>query len=284
MVVLLLSLTLLLCVLVVVLAVRALILFPVAIYRQGLQPAVLHYRLSVAFIFALLLFELGSLTGFSWKHFRYIGRKEIADAAVLFSYPDIYSNVHELRNDYSHFEPEVRYWGNWSSQSENGLLQKLAGAGRYEVRLPEEIVTVNVDGKAEFSRRNGDCPPDNSCPIVQPDNPERGIVGTVQMGTSDYPIVKDFLVRWQDGKGGPAFVSGHCFSMHRSSADGGAAWVLAGGNATTMRTGAGFYLVAIIGNTYASTRISKAEFLRSRSCDPAVRQNWPNIGGWAWKR
>ena len=279
------ALVLLFFILVVVLAVRALILCPVAIFRQGWRVALLRYPLSAGFIFLLLAFEFGNLTGFSWTRLRYVSHQEIADAAVRYSYPDIYADARALRKDYSHFEPKVRYWGNGSSQVENGLVQKLFGVARYEVRLPEEIVMVNVDGKAEFSRGLGDCPSDNGCPPALPDNPERGVVGTVQLGQPDYPVAKDLLVRWQDGKGSPAFVSGHCFSIHRHSTAGGTLRVTApGGVAATIRPGAGFYLVAVTGGGHSFIRISKAVFLRSRSCDPAIRKDWPNVGGWSWKR
>ena len=36
------------------------------------------------------------------------------------------------------------------------------------------------------------------------------------------------------------------------------------------------------GTYYAITRISKEEFLKSRTCAFEVRAEWPTPGGWAW--
>ena len=86
----------------------------------------------------LLVYEAGNLTGFSWKRLEYVSQQEIIDAAVRYSYPDIYSGIQEMQVDYSRFNPEVRYWGSWSWQVDNGLLEKLFGLTRYQ---PESVTS-----------------------------------------------------------------------------------------------------------------------------------------------
>jgi hypothetical protein len=233
----------------------------------------------------LILYEAGNLTGFSWKRLEYVSQHEIINAAVRYSYPDIYSNLKELQVDYAKFKPEVRYWGSWSWQVDNGLLEKLFGLTRYQVRMPEEIVMVTVDGKADFSRGDSDCPGDGACAPIAPDNPEQGIVGTVQLGGPTYEVSEDFSAQWEGDDKGAAFISGHCFSSYINSPV-NKNFVVSpkGAEPTTVRRGYGFYLVAITSDAYAAMRISKAEFLKSKSCSKEAREAWPNVGGWAWKR
>ena len=231
------------------------------------------------------LYEAGNFTGFSWKRLEYVGEREIIDAAVQFSYPDIYSNLRELQADYSKFKPAIRYWGSWSIQVENGFLEKLFGLTRYQVRMPEEIVMVSVDGKAQFSRSDTDCPGDGGCPFTPPDNPEQGIVGTVQYGRPNYEVANDFSVEWEGPEKGSVFRSEHCFSAYINSPENKALVVSPkGADTTTVRKGYGFYLVAITSDAYSRMRISKAAFERSKLCSIEVRKAWPNVGGGAWKR
>ena len=233
----------------------------------------------------LLVYGAGNLTGFSWKRLEYVSQQEIIDAAVRYSYPDIYSGIQEMQVDYSRFNPEVRYWGSWSWQVDNGLLEKLFGLTRYQVRMPEEIVMVTVDGRADFSRGDSDCPGDGGCPPISPDNPEQGIVGTVQLGGPTYEVAKNFSVQWQDQEKGDVLASGHCFSAYINSPTNRSLIVSPeGAHSTTIRKGYGFYLVAITSDAYGSMRISRAAFLKSKSCSNEARAAWPNVGGWAWKR
>ncbi|MBD2256373.1 hypothetical protein H6G13_02205 [Pseudanabaena sp. FACHB-2040] len=212
-------------------------------------------------------------------------QREIIDEAIRFSYPNIYSNLKELQVDYSNFKPEVRYWGSWSWQVKNGFLEKLFGLTRYQVRMPEEIVMVSVDGKAQFSRSDTDCIGDSGCPFTPPDNPEQGVVGTVQYGGPNYEVVNDFSVEWRGRDRGSVFKSGHCFSAYINSPKNKALVVSPkGADATTIRKGYGFYLVAITSDSYARMRIPKATFEQSQLCNIEARKSWPNVGGWAWKR
>ncbi|HSH72404.1 MAG TPA: hypothetical protein VK974_05035 [Methylophilaceae bacterium] len=276
--------------------VRGLILYPIAALMNGWKAALPNYLYSVVLIIPLLIYELGNLTGFSWTRLKYVSKDEIVDSAIRHSYPNIYSNLKDLQHDYSKFKPEVRYWGSWSWQVENGLIAKLFGLTRYQVRLPEEIVIVNVDGKADFSRSDTGCSGDGGCPLTPPDNTEQGIVGTVQLGGPNYEVSKDFSVEW-DGEvkddmttwgkknGGDIFISNHCFSAYiKSSRLNRLVVSPKEANPTSIRQGYGFYLVAITSDAYSAMRISKAEFLKSKSCNKEVREAWPNIGGWAWKR
>ncbi len=242
-------------------------------------------RLITLLLLILSLYETGNLTGFSWKRLEYVNQEEIINAAVRYSYPNIYSNLKEMRIDYSTFKPEVRYWGSWSWDVDNGLLAKLFGLTRYQVRMPEEIVMVTVDGKADFSRGDSECAGDSYCPPFPPDNPEQGIVGTVQLGGPTYEVATDFSAHWEGEDKSRVFKSGHCFSAYINSPT-NRIFVVSpkGATPTTIRRGFGFYLVVITSDAYSAAKISKAEFERSRTCSSEARQTWPNVGGWAWKR
>lgn len=234
----------------------------------------------IMLLLPLSLYEAGNFTGFSWKRLEFVGEQAIIDAAVRFSYPNIYSNLQELQVDYSKFKPAIRYWGSWSIQVENGFLEKLFGLTRYQVRMPEEIVMVDVDGKAQFSRGDTGCPGDSGCPVALPDNPERGIVGTVQYGSPTYEVANNFSVEWKGREKGSVFKSEHCFSAYINSPENEALVVSPkGSDPTTISQGFGFYLVAIKSGGYGQMRISKAEFERSKLCSTEARKAWPNVGG-----
>jgi hypothetical protein len=253
-------------------------------------------RLFLLLLLGLAVFEAGALTGFSWKRLAYVPEAEIVDAAIRFSYPDIYADLRALQADYSGFRPQVRYWGSWNLDLQNGLIDKLFGFQRYQVRLPEEIVIVDADGKALFSRADTACNDERGCPKTPPDHPETGIVGTVQHGEPGYEAAQAYTVAWegvsqaaklQDTAGqGRVFTAGHCFSASITSKGERSLVVdVPGDGATTLRQGFGYHLVAVMATGhYARVRISKAEFERSRSCSPEARAAWPNVGGAAWKR
>lgn len=279
-----------------IIIVRGLFLFPITGIEKGWDIAKSKYFLSFLLVIPLFIYELGNLTGFSWTRFKYVSETEIVDAAVRHSYPNIYANLKEMQTDYSKFEPQVRYWGSWSWQVDNGLLEKIFGLTRYQVRMPEEIVMVNVDGKADFSRGDSDCLGDSGCSLTPPDNPEQGIVGTVQLGGPSYEVTNDFSVEWDGEKSNDMttwgnknkeniLTSGHCFSAYIKSPQLYKLTVSPkGAESKTIQQGYGFYLVAITSDAYSAMRISKAEFLKSKSCDENVRKEWPNVGGYAWKR
>lgn len=234
----------------------------------------------------LAIFEAGTLTGFSWKRLAYVPDQELVDAAIRHAYPDIYADLHALQADYTGYQPQVRYWGSWNWQIENGLVDKLFGFQRYQVRLPEEIVIVDAEGKARFSRDDTSCNDERGCPKTPPDRGETGIVGTVQRGAPGYWAAQAFSVAWKAAEPGSVFTSGHCFSASITSKDERSLIVdLPGDGAATLRLGFGYHLVAITGSgIQARMRISKAKFERSRSCSPQASAAWPNVGGQAWQR
>jgi hypothetical protein len=234
----------------------------------------------------LALFEAGNLTGFSWKRLAYVPEREIVDAAIRLAYPDIYADLRALQADYAGFQPQVRYWGSWNWEMENGLVDKLFGFQRYQVRLPEEIVIVDADGKALFSRADTECGDDRGCPKTPPDRAETGIVGTVQHGPPGYQAVQVYAVTWAGTGTGSVFTSGHCFSASVTSKNEHSLVVnVPGDGATTVRAGFGYHLVAITSSGYhALMRISRAAFERSRTCSAQARQAWPNVGGASWQR
>ncbi|GAB3438715.1 hypothetical protein [Massilia solisilvae] len=232
----------------------------------------------------ILLIESANLTGFSWTRMKWVDRREIVDAAIGHVYGRVYSGLDEFRADYPNFNPEVRYWGSWSWDVENGLLEKLFGLTRYQVRLPEEIVMVDVDGTAQFTRGDSSCQSDGVCPITPPAHPQQGIVGTVQYAGPNYEPAEDFSVAWADGATGSFFKSGHCFAAY-TDAPGLHPLVVTpkGAKPITFRHGYGFHVAALTTETATGTRISQAEFERSRTCNAAARKAWPNFGEW-WKR
>ena len=242
-------------------------------------------RLLVLPALCLAIFEAGTLTGFSWKRLAYVPEQEIVGAAIRHSYPDIYADLPALQADYAGFQPQVRYWGSWNWQIENGLVDKLFGFQRYQVRLPEEIVIVDAEGKARFSRADTSCNDERGCPLTPPDRGETGIVGTVQQGPPGYEVASAYSVAWKAADPGSVLTSGHCFSASITSKEERSLVVdLPGDGAASLRLGFGYHLIAITGSgTHAQMRISRAEFERSRSCSAQARAAWPNVGGSAWK-
>lgn len=242
----------------------------------------------------LALFEAGNLTGFSWKRLAYVPEQELVDAAIRHAYPGIYADLRALQADYNGFQPQVRYWGSWNWQIENGLVDKLFGFQRYQVRLPEEIVIVDAEGKAHFSRADTSCNDERGCPKTPPDRAETGIVGTVQHGPPAYPLTQDFSVSWVPARQvgdasvdpGRVITYGNCFSASITSAEDRALVVdIRGDGATTLRLGSGYHSVVVAG-TSARTweRISRAEFEKFRSCTTMGTVVGPDAGGAAWQR
>lgn len=277
-----------------IMLVRGLFLYPLTIIRNGKEEALRKYHLSVLFVVMLTIYEVGNLTGFSWKHCKYISEAEIIDAAVRYSYHNLYFSLNDMQEDYSNFKPDVRYWGSWSIRVNNGLLEKLFGLTRFQVRMPEEIVMVTVDGKAIFSRPD-DCIEGGECQTIIPDNPEQGFIGTVQLGAPNYEVSNDFSIEWNgenntnletwgDIRKDNILIFGHCFSAYIKSPK---LYKLVvspeGAPRKSIRPRYGFYLVAINSDGYKVRRISKAQFLKAKSCSKQVLASWPSMGGW-WKR
>ncbi len=179
-------------------------------------------------------------------------------------------------------------------------MDKLLGFTRYQVLLLDTVVILDVAGKPLFTRSPTECGlGDSGCPAVIPDNPEQGIVGTVQLGPPDYkPASKQDLSfewngevatdmkTWGDKTKGQLFTKGHCFSAYIKSPKLYDLKVKAKGqDMVTINHGYGFYLVSIKEpNVYGMLRISKEVFLKSQHCDTGVRKNWPNVGGGGWIR
>jgi len=240
--------------------------------------------IAVLFLF-FSIYEIANISGFSFVTFSFLPKSRIIDSAIRFSYPGIYKDLQELKKDYSDFEPEVRYWGSWSWQVENGIFEKLVGLTNYQVRLPEEIVMVTKDGVAQFSRADSSCNDDRGCPFAIPDKPEQGIVGTVQYGPPNYETAPNFTLEWLGTNSGRFLKYEHCFSTYIHTPINLPLMVKPQGvDAKIIQKGYGFYLVSVRSDGYASMRISKAAFEKFRSCDKNVRNSWPNVGGAAWRR
>ena len=202
----------------------------------------------------------------------------LTQAAIQYAYPSIYSDLSDLRKDYPGFTPRVRRW------SED--LVFLLGEGLYAVRMPEEEVLVTANGEFKAFRRCGH--EGSDCTLVAPDNPELAIVGTVQLGGPDYPAARHVEVSWT-GSPGYVYVAGHCFAAFKSSAEPLEVSLKVPGREPIKISGVyGARLIAATfdskGHYYSSMRIPRTMYLSSRTCAGAARAEWPNVGGWAWKR
>ena len=279
--------------------VRGLILFPVESLKKGRHIATAKYGLSLFFSIFILILELPNLTGFSLQRMRIVSDKELINTAIEFVYHDIYKDRAEFKSNYSRFEPKARYWGSWYWKMDSDLVDKLLGFTRYQVLLPDAVVIFDVAGTPLFTRAPTECGlGDSGCTVI-PDNPEQGIVGTVQLGPPDYkPASKqDLSIEWNgevatdmktwgDKRKDQIFMSGHCFSAYIKSPKLYDLKVKAKGqDVVTINQGYGFYLVTILeSNSYGLHRISKEFFLKSQHCDADVRKDWPNVGGGSWVR
>ncbi len=110
----------------------------------------------------------------------------------------------------------------------------------------------------------------------------------MQLGEKGYPPAKDFTVEWIGEEKGEVFIKGHCFYAYKRSDE---PLILSinglGYKPIQIKNRYGTRLVAITlshNNYYSSMRISKDLFLNSSTCSPEIRELWPNVGGWAWKR
>lgn len=257
---------------------RALVLFPVTIGKSGKRTALGRYGLSVILSAILIVFEAGNLTGFSWERLRYVGDKELIDAAIKAGYARQYTNLAELRVDYPDYTPEIRYWGAWNLEWQNSLFDKLLGFTRYQVRLPQNTAIVSTAGKVVSIQG---CDTDPCPPTLLPLHPEFGVIGTVQIAPS-YDPVTDFEARWSSGAAG-VLQAGNCFSAYQ---DGVGTDTLAishdGAGPFTIPRKLGFFRIGVQLNPsgnggYRQQWITKVEFLRWKSCSQQAREEWPDL-------
>jgi hypothetical protein len=248
--------------------VRALLLLPLRGLRQGWQPALRRYGLSLLLCAGALLWELGALYGFSWQQLGRANRQQMVDAAVAFAYPEAYRDLAELRRDYAHFRPEVSYWDSWQFEDEITLLDKLLGETQYQIRLPDLVVVADVHGQPLHS-----FPLDEEQGALTPDRPELGLVGEVQDLREAAPVDDELQLRWSQPIGGEVELHGHCFSAYSSLARHQRLEISAPGAAPlSIGQPLGFYRVQVQLVTQDDHRVSyelrqridRSEFLRLR--------------------
>ena len=265
---------------------RGAVLFPMRAVDHGWGASFSKYKFSVLLAVLILCCEAANFSGFSWTRLTIVSQSEIINSAIKYNYPDIYSGADDLRKDYSSFTPQISYWGNWVGD-ETHVLNKLLGIKHYEVRLPDAVVVTDVDGNALFSRS---CSDNSWCsPLVAPDHPILGIVGTVQYGAPNYEIANDFSVHWTTETQGKVLTYEHCFSAFNGGSKNPSLTIRAAGrDPITIDGRFGYYLMAFTfdekGTYYGTMKISESEFLKSQSCSKEARRAWPNVGGFAWKR
>ncbi len=203
----------------------------------------------------------------------------LIQAAIESSYQSIYRDLTELRTDYPGFTPRIRRWSD--------DLVFLFGEGLYAVQMPEEEVLVTASGVAKANRTCGS--EGSECVVVPPRQLELEVVGTVQIDAPDYPAASNFEVSWK-GESGSVNIVGHCFVAAKSSMTEPLELSIhvPGYDPIVMRNVFGSRLVAATAshkfNYYSSMRIPKAMFMTSKTCSKEARAEWPNVGGWAWKR
>lgn len=202
----------------------------------------------------------------------------LIQSAIQYSYPSIYSDLPDLKSDYPDFSPRVRRWSD--------DLIFMFGEGLYAVRMPEEEVLVTANGRAKAFRNCGS--EESDCTLIAPQKPELGIVGTAQLGSPDYLVARGLEVKWK-GSPGYVYVVGHCFAAFKSSAEPLELTLNVPGQKPIEISGVyGSRLIAANfdskSNHYASMRIPKSTFIESKTCSEVARANWPNVGGFAWKR
>ena len=248
--------------------VRALLLFPLRGLRQGWEPALRRYGMSLLLCAGAVLWELGALYGFSWQQLGKADRRQMVDDAVAFAYPDAYRDLAELRRDYAYFRPEVSYWENWDYEGSNDVLDKLLGDTHYQIRLPDLVVVADVHGQPlRYFELDEEQQP------VAPDRPELGLVGEVEDQREAKAVDDELLLRWSHPPLGEAEVHGNCFSAYSGQARNQTLELGALG-AAPLQFGRplGFYRVqaTLVPQdeyhvSYAQRqRISRAEFLRLR--------------------
>ncbi len=255
---------------------------------NGWLESLYRYKFSVALCIVLLFFEACNFSGFSWSRVGWVPEGEIINVAIRYNYPDIYSNQADLKRDYSSFTPQISYWKDWTGENGNMVMNKLFGMRDYQVRLPDAVVIVDANGKARYSRSFVD----ESTMI--PNHPKLGIVGTVQYAETDHPVARDFSIRWVNGSTGKVFISGHCFSAFSESEKPALEISAPDRQPLTIEKEYGYRLAVIfltktsdVHGWYqgpSSMKIPETIFLKSQTCDTAVRKEWPNVGGYAWKR
>ncbi|WP_137973595.1 hypothetical protein [Pseudomonas sp. F(2018)] len=248
--------------------VRALLLFPLRGLRQGWEPALHRYGLSLLLCGAFVVWELGTLYGFSWQHLGRADRRQMVDAAVAFAYPETYRDLVELRRDYAHFRPEVSYWDNWDYEGSTDVLDKLLGDTHYQIRLPDLVVVANVHGQPlrQFALSMEQQP-------VAPDRPVLGLIGEIQDLREAAPVEEELRLRWSTPQLGEAEIHGKCFSAYNTQPRHQSLELTSSG-AAPLELGQplGYYQVLVQlsqrdGQPYnyaIRQRITRAEFLRQR--------------------
>ena len=208
----------------------------------------------------------------------YPKRALLIQSAIEYSYSSIYTDLSDLRKDYPGFTPRIRRW--------SPILVFLFGQGLYAVQMPEEEVLITSEGEAKTSRTCGGVGAD--CQLVAPRDRKLGVVGTVQLGAPDYLPSNNIEVSW-NGTPGYVQVVGHCFSAFKSSEEPLSLLInVPGYKPIVIENVYGYRLVAVTVdsriNSYNTMRIPESMFNESKTCSEKARAEWPNVGGWAWKR
>ncbi|MCO7223253.1 hypothetical protein [Pleionea sp. CnH1-48] len=200
--------------------------------------------------------------------------------AIEARYPGIYKDVDELKQDYPDFSPQIRQWSD--------DLSFLFGRGRYAVRLPEEEVIISKTGMVKTTRR---CSVEGKagCKIIPPKHPSLGVVGTLQLGAPSHSPITKYKISWSGTSDGTILTNGHCFAAYKASDEPLELTIsVEGFLPIVIKNIYGNRLIAATfdkeRNHYGTIRISTDTFNQSKTCLQSVRDQWPNVGGWAWKR
>lgn len=246
--------------------VRTLLLFPLRGLRQGWEPALRRYGLSLLLCGAFVVWELGALYGFSWQQLGRADRRQMVDTAVAYAYPEAYGSLTELRRDYAHFRPEVSYWDNWEYEGSTDVLDKLLGDTHYQIRLPDMVVVADVHGQPlRYFALDEEQQP------VAPDRPELGLVGEIEDRREVAAVIDDLRLSGFGAQFAEAELHGDCFNAYSALAS-RLELHMPGGTPLELSRTPGFYRVQVQlqqegGHTYGYAqhrRITRAEFMRLR--------------------
>ena len=261
---------LLLCALLVLtVLVRGLLLFPWRWACNGLPLALRRYGLSVLLCVSVAGWELGALYGFSWRHLGRGSQVELANTAVAYAYPQVYADLDELRHDYARFRPSVSYWDDWRFEERIEVWDKLLGDTKYQVRLPDRVVMLDVHGTPLYDLALEDEQ------IIAPDRADLGLIVSVQSRDSYATALHDLQAEWSQPQRGEVHLRERCLSAYSAQPRGLNLTLTAKEHhPLTITPRFGFYRVTLSFSPaddydYGSQdfqRISRAEFMRLRDC------------------
>lgn len=104
-----------------------------------------------------------------------LNQPDTINTAIRYGFNSIHENLTSLRQDYPGFTPEVKHW----SQKGSAYLHYLdigEGLGKFSIRLPDQLIIVDSNGRPESRHACGTDAVD--CEVIMPVSPELGVTGS----------------------------------------------------------------------------------------------------------